>query len=172
MINFKKILALFTVTFISIHCNAIEVAFFDVDNNGGVYLHASKDLEKSDKILVMSDDQEKGCCLKFSGKEFSKIGNSEQVSSDDDGRSVFQYKLSSKSNIKFKIQTSAAIIGNVKLISTGKEEFKFSSSSKNYVVNTCYGTEGRNLYLKRQGKQIQHLYYYFNYAIETNCKQG
>lgn len=30
--------------------------------------------------------------------------------------------------------------------------------------------EGMNLYLKRQGKQIQHLYYYFNMDLESNCK--
>lgn len=164
-------LVFFIALFFSFSCCAIEVAFFDVDDSGDVYLHTPKTLNQRDRITVLRDDPKSGCCLFFSGGDFLKIDKSETVSSVEDGRQVMRYKLALKKHSELlNPQVSAVIIGNVSVKSSQVGKVHVLSSGKTYVIETCYGIEGRNLYLKDKDKQIQHLYYYFNVDIESNCK--
>lgn len=66
--------------------------------------------------------------------------------------------------------TGTAILNadSVKRLDSGA--ISATSDGKTFQIERCYGIDGINLFLKRKGATMEHLYLYLNVDIESTCK--
>lgn len=147
---------------------SIGIGFIEISQDGDLFLYTSEKIEGKTSILytpnlIKSED----CCKKLHGYDFLNQGITSITMGEND---VISYKLKEKikTNSDGKI-IGIAVINPRKIINRGNEIIAFKGG-ESYILKTCFGTEGINLFAYRKNKIVNHLYFYLDYDISSTCQ--
>ncbi|MNZ10618.1 hypothetical protein D3C78_274660 [compost metagenome] len=144
-----------------------------VAKEGGskVYIHTDKRISRGSAVEYQySIEDETKCCGFLKGKDLKFIGGSRSLYKDDGGHGLL-YQVDAK---KIDYRKFDGFVGFVVINAPGATEvsptvLRAPTPEGEVVIESCYGSEGINLYRKLAGKVEGHLYFYLNYDIEADC---
>jgi hypothetical protein len=148
---------------------SIGIGFIEVSRDGDLFLYTSEKIENQTSIFYKLDlNKSEGCCKRLYGHDFLNQGITDTIIGETD---ILSYRL------KEKIKTNSnermigiAAINPSKIINSGGKVIAFKGR-KAYILKTCFGTEGINLFAYQNDKISNHLYFYLNYDISPTCKK-
>ena len=137
-------------------CIALGLGILEIDDSSQITLNTAYKINPEDKVSFLSKDSNGKCCKVFSGDNFTKVGENENVSSTNFNAKIYLYKFNGKiSNKYLQPKIFPAIIDKKKITPLNNNPYKFSINNKVYTIEDCYGTEGQNISLKYSKKVIR-----------------
>ncbi|MDH0288551.1 hypothetical protein N7414_05445 [Pseudomonas sp. GD04087] len=169
-------IAFLCMTLFSLLCQAEEISmgFIEGVEKGGegkVYIHTDKRISRGSAVEYQySIEDETKCCGVLKGKDLKFIGTSQSLYKDG-GSHGLVYQVDAK---KIDYRKVDGFVGFLVVNAPGTTEdsptvLRAPTPSGEVVIESCYGTEGINLYRKQADKVEGHLYFYLNYDIEADC---
>lgn len=127
--------------------------------------HSTIDLEYRSKSGNIA------CCQRIPGNLFRKTQSTERVSNIKNKANIHTYTILRKNlspgNLPEAINIVIINANSTKEVTP--DIITARAGSDEYEIERCYGIEGINLYKKKSGKTLEHLYLYLNYDIEPTC---
>lgn len=159
-------------------CNAepIGIGFIEptpINKPNAVILYSSQELDSNSTVdfeYKLSSGQTK-CCQRISGSAFKETQATERVSAMGAAAQIYTYTASMKSLSVVGVDgfISTAVINADSTEKTRSKLITARKSHNEFTIERCYGTEGINLYRKKNGTTLEHLYFYLNYDIDPTC---
>lgn len=155
----------------------IGVGFLEVSspqNPSEVLLHSSSQINKKSTIdfeYETSPGKIK-CCQRISGLHFNRIETDDKVSADGEQANIYTYKanLNNLPKVGISAMIGTAIINSDSTSGSNQDVITARKGNEEFTIERCYGIEGINLYRKKNGETLEHLYLYLNIDIESTCQ--
>ncbi|MFC5767780.1 hypothetical protein [Thauera sinica] len=162
-----KILFLLILSIANQCVAAIGIGFSERRPDGNVFLYTSEKIRESTIIrLKFGINQDAKCCQILHGRDFQKTDSVDFVMGN---KEVAGYELKKRGSEKRGERKIGVAIINSSSARNYKKDVKAFKDGKQYLITTCFGTEGVNLKLYGGRDLLDSLYYYLGYDVPATC---